>query len=141
MTPTIVLNDKHEAILALGAPGGSRIISGVYYVLSRVLREGESIDQALAGCRFHHQWSPDKVTLEEPCFNENVNELKKIYPAVEQAKPFFFGEVQAVQRVKVEKDIDESAVSEGYAGDVLISGVDPRGEGKPMVIERPLVEQ
>lgn len=136
MTPTIVVNDKKEAVLAIGAPGGSRIITGTYYVLSRILREGQSVGEALGGCRFHHQWSPDKVTMEPACFAEAGEALKKFYPVVEEAKPFFFGEVQVVQRSGVDKDADEAAVSEGYTGDVLTSGVDPRGHGVPMVVGR-----
>jgi gamma-glutamyltranspeptidase/glutathione hydrolase len=63
MTPTIVLKDG-KLFMVLGAPGGSRIITGVTQVLLNVLDFGMTVQQAVDQPRFHHQWKPDKLYLE-----------------------------------------------------------------------------
>ena len=63
MTPTIVLKDG-KLFMLLGAPGGSRIITGVTQVLLYVIDFGMTVQQAVDQPRFHHQWKPDKLFLE-----------------------------------------------------------------------------
>ncbi len=73
MTPTIVLKDG-KLFMALGAPGGPRIISGVLEVLINVLDFGMDIQQAVDQPRLHHQWMPDKLYL-EPGFSPDTRAL------------------------------------------------------------------
>lgn len=115
MTPTIVLNSKQNVELVIGAPGGSRIITAVYQVLSRILRDGVSAESALKSCRFHHQWSPDKVLVEPPCL-KLCESLKAHYKC--EVPSSVFGEVQIVGRTP--------------SGD-LYSAVDPRGHGEAII--------
>ncbi len=63
MSPTIVLRDG-QPILALGAAGGPTIISQVVLALVGVLDLGLPIEAAIAQPRWHHQWSPDELTIE-----------------------------------------------------------------------------
>jgi gamma-glutamyltranspeptidase/glutathione hydrolase len=63
MSPTIVLRDGHP-ILAVGAAGGPTIISQTVLNLVGVLDLGLTLDAALAQPRFHHQWQPDELRLE-----------------------------------------------------------------------------
>jgi len=64
MTPTIVLRDG-RLFLVLGAPGGSRIINGVLQVLLNVVDFTMNIQDAVDRPRFHHQWKPDTLFLED----------------------------------------------------------------------------
>jgi len=64
MTPTIVLRDGKPYIVA-GAPGGSRIITGVLQVILNVLDFGMTIQESVDQPRLHHQWKPDKLYLEK----------------------------------------------------------------------------
>jgi gamma-glutamyltranspeptidase / glutathione hydrolase len=64
MAPTIVLRDG-QPILALGAAGGPTIISQTVINLVGVLDLGLPLDAALAQPRFHHQWRPDEVRIEQ----------------------------------------------------------------------------
>ena len=64
MTPTIVTRDG-RLFMVLGAPGGSRIITGVLQVLLNVVDFGMNIQDAVDRPRFHHQWKPDVLSLEE----------------------------------------------------------------------------
>jgi gamma-glutamyltranspeptidase/glutathione hydrolase len=61
MSPTIVLDRAGRPVLTVGAAGGPKIISQVVLAIVRTLDLGESLEQAVAGARFHHQWRPDLV--------------------------------------------------------------------------------
>ncbi len=63
MTPAIVLKDGRLFLVA-GAPGGSRIITGVTQVVLNVIDFKMTVQQAVDQPRFHHQWKPDKLYLE-----------------------------------------------------------------------------
>jgi len=64
MTPTIVVRDG-KLFLVLGAPGGSRIINGVLQVLLNVVDFTMNIQDAVDRPRFHHQWKPDTLFVED----------------------------------------------------------------------------
>lgn len=72
MSPTIVLRDD-KPIMTLGAAGGPKIITQVLLALSRTLDGGQSLPDALAAPRIHHQWAPDAVFL-EPGFSPALTE-------------------------------------------------------------------
>lgn len=63
MTPTIVSREG-KLFMVLGAPGGSRIITGVTQVLLNVIDFGMTVQQAVDQPRLHHQWRPDVLSLE-----------------------------------------------------------------------------
>jgi gamma-glutamyltranspeptidase/glutathione hydrolase len=64
MTPTIVLKDG-KPFLVLGSPGGARIITTVANILMGVVDYGMNIQDAVNAPRFHHQWMPDTVSVEQ----------------------------------------------------------------------------
>ncbi len=63
MTPTILRKDG-EPWMTLGSPGGSRIITTVLQVVMNVIDYGLDIEAAVAAPRFHHQWRPNRISLE-----------------------------------------------------------------------------
>jgi len=75
MTPTILVKDR-KPLLVVGAPGGSRIITGVTQVILNVLDFGMNIQEAIDAPRFHHQWQPDKLYLEKGFSPDTVALLK-----------------------------------------------------------------
>src|SRR5438477_81931 len=56
--------------LVLGSPGGSRIPTAVYQVISDVVDQGMSLAEAVAAPRLHHQAQPDVVYLERNGFEQ-----------------------------------------------------------------------
>jgi gamma-glutamyltranspeptidase/glutathione hydrolase len=64
MTPTIVLRDG-KLFLVLGSPGGARIITTVANILMGVIDYGMNIEEAVNAPRFHNQWMPDIVNVEQ----------------------------------------------------------------------------
>jgi len=95
MTPTIVEKDG-QLLLVCGTPGGSTIITSVYQTVANVIDFGMSATDAVQSPRFHHQWMPDKLILEEIGFDStDVNALKAIgQNAAQRGK---LGKVEAVK--------------------------------------------
>ena len=83
MTPTIVLKDG-KLFLVLGSPGGSRIITTVADILMGVIDYGMDIQQAVNAPRFHNQWLPDVVNVEESFSPEILKSLEKMGHHVEK---------------------------------------------------------
>ena len=64
MTPTIVTKNG-KVVLVTGSPGGRTIINTVLAVVLGVIEYGLPGPQAVALPRMHHQWMPDRVTVEK----------------------------------------------------------------------------
>jgi gamma-glutamyltranspeptidase/glutathione hydrolase len=64
MTPVIVTKSG-KPVLLLGAPGGSRITTGVFQVLLDILDFHLNVQDAVDLPRFHHQWKPDVLYLQD----------------------------------------------------------------------------
>jgi len=65
MTPTILVRDGRVAMV-IGTPGGSRIFTSVFQVLTNVYDFRLQLPQALAAPRFHHQLLPENTIFFEP---------------------------------------------------------------------------
>jgi len=64
MTPTILLRGG-KLYMVIGAPGGGRIINGVFQVMLNVVDFHMNMQEAIDFPRFHHQWMPDELYLEK----------------------------------------------------------------------------
>lgn len=64
MSPTVILK-QGQPHLILGTPGGSKIITTVAEAILAYVRFGKSPHETVAAPRFHHQWVPDVLQLEE----------------------------------------------------------------------------
>ena len=63
MTPTMVVRDG-KLVLITGSPGGRTIINTVFTIVLGVTEYGLNGRQAVDLARMHHQWLPDRATLE-----------------------------------------------------------------------------
>ncbi|MGA9640121.1 MAG: gamma-glutamyltransferase [Terriglobales bacterium] len=75
MTPTIVLKDG-KLFLVLGSPGGPTIITTVANILMGVIDFGLDIQEAVNAPRFHHQWLPDEIDVEDRVSPDTMNLLR-----------------------------------------------------------------
>jgi gamma-glutamyltranspeptidase/glutathione hydrolase len=112
MAPTLVLK-KGRPYLVLGSPGGSKIITTVAEALINAVRFGSHPKQVAEQPRFHHQWLPDELYLEEGAFDINVIQelIRRGHNVIERAP---YGDLQMVV-------IDEHGM--------MIPISDPRGRG------------
>jgi gamma-glutamyltranspeptidase / glutathione hydrolase len=63
MTPTVVLKDK-KPWLVVGTPGGTTIPTSVFQTLVNIIDFKQSNLDAVNNPKFHHQWLPDQVMVE-----------------------------------------------------------------------------
>jgi gamma-glutamyltranspeptidase/glutathione hydrolase len=63
MTPTIVLKEG-KPFLVIGSPGGGKIITAVLQSIINIIDFDMSVENAVDATRFHHQWLPDVLQLE-----------------------------------------------------------------------------
>ncbi len=64
MTPTVVLDGDGEVVMAIGASGGSFIISSVLQTFLNIVEFDMDPQQAVSVARVHHQWQPDQLFVE-----------------------------------------------------------------------------
>ena len=64
MTPSIIAKDG-RLVAVIGSPGGRTIINTVLEVTLHVIDFGMDIQQAVNSPRFHHQWLPDRISIEQ----------------------------------------------------------------------------
>jgi gamma-glutamyltranspeptidase / glutathione hydrolase len=112
MTPTIV-TENGQLRLAIGAPGGSTIITTVLQVLLNDLVYSMDIQRSIAAPRLHQQWLPATTRLDRWGFDPlTVAELRRRGQSLEERDPW--GNANGIE-----------VLPDGSLG----GGADPRGEG------------
>ena len=71
----MVLKDG-KLFLVLGSPGGPRIITTVANILMGVIDYHMPLAEAVNAPRFHHQWKPDEIVLEQGFSPDTTAALK-----------------------------------------------------------------
>jgi gamma-glutamyltranspeptidase/glutathione hydrolase len=93
MTPTILLRDGKLSFLS-GSPGGPRIISATLLTVLNWMRLGMDPQAAINAPRFHHQWMPDKLYVEEIMPDATVRALEARGHKI--ARRTWIGQVEAI---------------------------------------------
>ncbi|MCB0544077.1 MAG: gamma-glutamyltransferase [Saprospiraceae bacterium] len=98
MTPTIVVRNG-KPWLVVGTPGGTKIPTSVFQVMVNVLDFGMPLTDAVQTGRFHHQWSPDKIFMEDGALPEDtISRLQAMGHILEGCDPI--GRVEAIIRLE-----------------------------------------
>ena len=77
MSPTILTKDG-KLFLVAGGPGGSRIPTAVLQVILDVTDFGMNAQDAVDSPRFHHQWIPDRISMERGFSPDTIAILKSM---------------------------------------------------------------
>ena len=77
MSPTIVLKNN-KPILVAGTPGGTTIPTSVFQTLVYILDYKVKTSDAVNLPKFHHQWLPDRIDVEENFPDSTISALKKM---------------------------------------------------------------
>ncbi|MGY3803593.1 gamma-glutamyltransferase [Pigmentibacter ruber] len=101
MSPTIILNEKSEPILVVGAPGGSRIISQVFNFIVRYIDYHKNIATCIATPKFHNQLWPDIFFYEEGTSSDTLEKMLKMGHKIKLSEPF--GSLQAAEVKEINK--------------------------------------
>lgn len=75
MTPTLV-EKNGKFLMALGAPGGPRIINAVFQGLYHALHTQLTSEEIIQAPRVHHQWTPDYIQHDTTISPTLLEELK-----------------------------------------------------------------
>jgi len=118
MTPTFMTSP--DRVVAVGAPGGSRIITQVLLAIL-AYDAGMSPPQVAALPRFHHQWMPDAISAEPGALAPATVEALQAMGHKVNAGESDWGNLQTVQW-------DRKAGT-------LSGGSDPRREGGKAAVE------
>ncbi|WP_447095514.1 gamma-glutamyltransferase [Pseudomonas sp. CF10PS3] len=74
MSPTIVTKDG-KAVMVVGTPGGSRIITATLLTILNVIDYKMNIQEAVDAPRFHQQWMPETTNLETFAVSPDTQKL------------------------------------------------------------------
>ena len=97
MTPSIVLDPSGQLYLVVGTPGGPRIITMVYHVISNVIDHRMPLAEAVTAPRMHHQALPDSVRVERGGFTATtLDSLRARGHAITEGG--YWGDVEAIIR-------------------------------------------
>ncbi|GAB4492120.1 MAG: gamma-glutamyltransferase [Saprospiraceae bacterium] len=97
MTPVIATKGG-KTWLVVGTPGGTTIPTSVFQVIVNVAEFGLPLPEAVQAKRFHHQWKPDKIQIEEGALTEEViQKLTRMGHIVEPRSPI--GRVEAIVKL------------------------------------------
>jgi gamma-glutamyltranspeptidase/glutathione hydrolase len=109
-----VLDSDRQPVLTVGAAGGPKIITAVILAIVRYLDFEQSLHSAVGDPRFHHQWRPNAVQVEQKLAPEIVAGFQRRGHTVDVVGPGTGGRSQAVARDMSGK---------------LLGTADPRGDG------------
>ena len=120
MTPSIFIKDNN-VVMVIGTPGGSRIFTSIFQVVTNIFDNHMTLKQAVQAPRYHHQLLPSNVIYIESFQN---NEPKQLKTELEQMGYSFYqqdfsGDIQVIKITNNKPD----AVS------------DIRGRGKAIIVE------
>jgi gamma-glutamyltranspeptidase/glutathione hydrolase len=76
MSPTIILNGARPEIV-VGASGGPRIINATFQTIINLIEFKMPVRSAVESARIHHQWMPDRMSVESGIAAEAKLELEK----------------------------------------------------------------
>jgi len=118
--PTVVFENGQPRFV-LGSPGGSTIPSTVLEVFLRVGPLGQSLPEAVAAPRFHHQHLPDRLDVERDAWPAAV--LEELRKRGDDVRTNRWGRIGLVHAISFERD------------GTLLGVADPRGYGRAVSVE------
>jgi gamma-glutamyltranspeptidase/glutathione hydrolase len=115
MTPTILLRDGKLSFVT-GSPGGPTIISSVLLTVINWIRLGMEAQAAINAPRFHHQWMPDRIVMEQQFPDAMERALNAMGHATRRR-----GHIGLVNAIGIDSQTGER-----------LGAADPRDEGSAM---------
>jgi gamma-glutamyltranspeptidase/glutathione hydrolase len=116
MTPAIITSE--EDVMAIGTPGGSRIITMVMLAILDWI-ENKSVEQSVNHLRIHHQYLPNLLQIEPDAINSDaIYDLMERGHEIEELENNF-GNMYAAAK-KYQENIYSGAADFRGVGSVLI---------------------
>jgi gamma-glutamyltranspeptidase/glutathione hydrolase len=115
MTPTIVLKNN-KPFIVVGTPGGTTIITSVLQSIIDVIDFGMNADDAVNKPKFHHQWLPDRIEVENGFDTKVLEQLKAMGYNINAGRT-----IGRTEMILVQKDGKYEAVAD-HRGDDSVGG-------------------
>jgi gamma-glutamyltranspeptidase/glutathione hydrolase len=118
MAPTIITKDG-KLLMVTGSPGGRTIINTVLMTILNVIDFGMNAQEAVDAGRMHHQWLPDRLSVERFGFSaDSLNALRAMGHTVSEAGGQGVAEVIVLNQKDdmLEGGMDRRAPDGGAAG-------------------------
>jgi len=118
MSPTIITKDG-KLLMVTGSPGGRTIINTVLMTILNVIDFGMNAQEAVDAGRMHHQWLPDRLSVERFGFSaDSLNALRAMGHTVSEAGGQGVAEVIVLNQKDdmLEGGMDRRAPDGGAAG-------------------------
>jgi gamma-glutamyltranspeptidase/glutathione hydrolase len=116
MSPTILSKDG-QLFMVTGSPGGRTIINTVLMTILNVVDFGMNAQEAVDAGRMHHQWLPDRLSMERYGFSaDTIAKLKTMGHTVAEVGGQGVAEVIVVKDGILEGGVDGRAPDGGAAG-------------------------
>ena len=117
MSPTILAKDG-KLFMVTGAPGGRTIINTVLMTILHVVDFGMNAQEAVDAGRVHHQWLPDRLSMERYLFSaDTIAKLRAMGHTVTESNAQGVAEVIVVGKDGVfEGGVDGRQADGGAAG-------------------------
>ncbi len=111
MTPTIVMKNRKPFII-VGTPGGTTIPTSVYQSIINLIDFKMSPNQTVNAPKFHHQWLPESVLVENNFPTETLDVLKKKGYTFEKT-----GQIGRTELIVIDDNGYRAAVADGRGDD------------------------
>jgi gamma-glutamyltranspeptidase/glutathione hydrolase len=85
MTPTILLKNG-KPYMVVGTPGGTTIPTSVYQSIVNVVDFKLNANMSVNAPKFHHQWLPETITVENNFPESTISDLKSKNYVIEKTK-------------------------------------------------------
>ncbi|WP_242131818.1 gamma-glutamyltransferase [Aestuariivivens marinum] len=113
MAPTII-EKNGKLFMSVGTPGGPTIITSVLQTILNVHEFNMTMQEAVNAPRFHHQWLPDEIKMEQNSFDKTlIYELQKLGYLINEKDSPTIGQVDGI--LVLEDDLLEGGAD--YRGD------------------------
>ncbi|MFP3596686.1 gamma-glutamyltransferase [Chryseobacterium sp. SIMBA_029] len=111
MTPTILLKDG-KPFMVVGTPGGTTIPTSVYQSIVDIVDFKLNANISVNAPKFHHQWLPETVTVENNFPEATIAELKTKNYVVEKIKL-----IGKTEMIVIDSNGNIQAVADGRGDD------------------------
>ena len=115
MTPTLVLKDN-KPFIVVGTPGGTTIPTSVFQSIVNIIDFDMSASDAVDKPKFHHQWLPDTVYIENGFSETTATQLKAMGYSLDER-----GGIGRTELIKILRDGKREAAAD-IRGDDSVSG-------------------
>lgn len=111
MTPTIVLKNN-KPVIVVGTPGGTTIPTSVYQSIVNVLDFKLSPNLSVNAPKFHHQWLPEIVSVENGFPQRTVRELEKMGYKIENVS-----QIGRTEMIVIDENGNITGIADGRGDD------------------------